>query len=159
SFAGTSFVSIDQIGKLKYASSIVNVDSDSTTPFGLGTFGYDDEGVPAHRDPVIADGLLVGVLSSCSTARTIGGISNATMRADGWSNFPLIRMTNMNLQPGEGTLEGLISETKRGILFDTNRSWSIDDKRINFQFATEVGREIRNGKLGRYLKNPVYSGV
>lgn len=159
SFAGTSFVSTDQIGKLKYAAPIVNVVSDSTAPLGLGTFGFDDDGVPATRDTIISDGILVGVLSSCSTAPTIKRSSNATMRADGWSNFPLIRMTNLNLLPGEQSLEGLIADTKNGVLLETNRSWSIDDKRINFQFATEVAREIKNGKPGRVYRNPVYSGV
>lgn len=159
SFAGTSFVAPDDVGTLRYGSPLVNVVADSTTPMGLGTFAYDDEGTPAMRDPVISGGRLVGVLTSAGTAHLLGRRSNATMRADGWGSFPIIRMTNVNLEPGTGTLDELIADTRDGFLLDTNKSWSIDDKRINFQFATEVAREIRNGKLGRLYRNPVYSGV
>lgn len=80
------------------------------------------------------------------------------MRADGWQHMPLIRMTNINLEPGSGSLEELIADTKEGLWLETNRSWSIDDRRLHFQFATELAREIRNGKLGRLYRNPVYRG-
>jgi TldD protein len=159
SFAGTSFIEPAMVGGLRYASPIVNVFSDSTVTGGLGTFAYDDEGVPAQRDPVIREGTLLGVLSSCSTAPRIGRVSNGTMRADGWSNFPLVRMTNVNLDPGEWELDALVADTKHGFLLETNKSWSIDDKRINFQFATETAREIRNGRLGKLYRNPVYTGA
>ena len=159
SFAGTSFVEPSMVGSLRYGAPIVNVSSDSTVSGGLGTFAFDDEGVPAQRDPVIRDGVLVGVLSSCSTAPRIGRASNGTMRADGWSHFPLVRMTNLNLEPGEWELDALVADTRHGFLLETNKSWSIDDKRINFQFATETAREIRNGKLGKLYRNPVYTGA
>ena len=80
------------------------------------------------------------------------------MRADGWNRIPLIRMTNINLEPGEWTLEGMIADTEEGLFLTTNRSWSIDDKRINFQFGTEIGWEIKHGKLGEMVKNPTYLG-
>lgn len=159
SFAGTSFVQPEDVGTLSYGSKLVNVYADSTCPRGLGTFAYDDEGVPAQRDAIIRNGVLVGVLSSCSTAPRIGLRSNGCMRANGWSNFPIVRMTNVSLEPGEWELDALIDDTKHGLLVETNRSWSIDDKRINFQFSTEVGREIRNGKVGRLFKNSVYTGI
>lgn len=159
SFAGTSFITPEDVGSLRYGSPIMNVSADSTTPRGLGTFAYDDEGVEAQSDPIVRDGTLVGVLSSCSTAPRINRKSNGAMRADSWMHFPLVRMTNVNLEPGESQLEDLIADTSNGLYVETNKSWSIDDKRINFQFATEVAREIRNGKLGRLLKNPVYTGV
>jgi TldD protein len=159
SFAGTSFLRPDMLGSFHYGSEIVNVTADATIPGGLGTFGYDDEGTPAQRVPIIREGVLVGFLSSCSTAPRLGLASNGTMRADGWQNFPLIRMTNINLEPGTWDRDALIADTKSGLLLQTNKSWSIDDQRINFQFSTEVAREIHNGKLGRLYKNPVYTGI
>jgi TldD protein len=81
------------------------------------------------------------------------------MRAEGWENFPLIRMTNINLLPQAGSLEDLISEVDDGIYMATNKSWSIDDKRKNFQFGCEIAWEIKNGKLGRMLKDPRYTGI
>ena len=158
-FAGTSFLTTDQLGKLMYGSSIVNMTADATIPGGLGTFGFDDEGVPAQSTPIVRDGLFVGYLTSRETAASLGGRSNGTMRADGWNRIPLIRMTNVNLEPGEWTLADMIADTDDGIYMETNRSWSIDDKRLNFQFGTEIGREIKNGKLGDLVKNPTYTGI
>ena len=159
SFAGTSFLKPGMVGVLKYGSKHVNVVADATVKGGLGTFGYDDEGVRAQCTPIIKNGIFKGFLSSCSTAPVIGITSSGAMRADGWSNIPLVRMTNVNLLPGEWDLQDLISDTKEGFLLEQNKSWSIDDKRINFQFATEVAREIKNGTLGQIYKNPVYTGV
>jgi TldD protein len=159
-YAGTSFVSAEDRGRLHYGSDRMSVTVDSTTPAGLGTFGYDDEGVPAQRTPLVVDGVLQGFLTSRETAAELGQASNGTMRADGWASLPLIRMTNVHLEPdpGGGTLDELIADTDDGLLMATNRSWSIDDKRVNFQFATEVAYEIRGGKLGRMYKNPTYDG-
>jgi TldD protein len=128
-------------------------------PGGLGTFGYDDEGVPAQRTPLIKDGIFVGYLTSRETASRFGQRSNGTMRADGWGNIPLIRMTNINLEPGEWELDDLITDTDEGIYMEMNKSWSIDDKRLNFQFGTEIAYEIRNGKWGDLLKNATYAGM
>ncbi|HEX2235211.1 MAG TPA: TldD/PmbA family protein [Actinomycetota bacterium] len=159
-FAGTSFVGLGDVGSLRYGSSIVNITADATVPGGLGTFGYDDEGVEAQSVDLVRDGILVGLQMSRETAGSVGAPrSNGTMRAEGWENFPLIRMTNINLLPGAGSLEDLIAEVDEGIYMETNKSWSIDDKRKNFQFGCEVGREIRNGRLGRMLKNPRYTGI
>lgn len=161
-FAGMSFLTLDQLGKLKYASDIVNVVADATPAHGpgLGTFAYDDEGVPSQNTPIIKDGLFVGYLTSRETAGAIGqNRSNASMRAEGWNRIPLIRMTNVSLLPGKGGLEDLIADTGYGIYMDTNRSWSIDDRRYNFQFGTEIGWEIKNGKRTRMLKNPSYGGI
>lgn len=159
SYAGTSFLSPEMVGHFKYGSGIVNVFADATFPGGLGTFGYDDEGVKAQRVPIISNGILVNVLTSRETAHHLGKESNGTMRADGWNRIPLIRMTNINLEPGEWTLEQMISDTDEGLFLSTNRSWSIDDKRINFQFGTEIGWEIQGGKLGDMVKNPTYTGI
>ncbi len=159
SLAGGSFLTVDKLGKLKYGSDIVNITADATIEGGLGSFGYDDEGVRAQRTPIIENGLFVGYLTSRETAPVIGKRSNGTMRADGWNRIPLIRMTNINLEPGEWKLDDLIADTKDGILLDINKSWSIDDKRLNFQFGVECAWEIKNGKRGRMFKNPVYTGI
>ncbi|MGQ9706170.1 MAG: TldD/PmbA family protein [bacterium] len=159
SYAGTSFLTTDKLGKLQYGSPIVNIVADATVKGGLGTFGFDDEGVPAQRTDIVKDGLFVGYLMSRETAPKIGRRSNGAMRADGWHSIPLIRMTNINLLPGEWTLEDLISDTDDGIFVSTNKSWSIDDKRVNFQFGCEIAWQIKNGKLTEIYKNPVYAGI
>ncbi|MDP9269220.1 MAG: TldD/PmbA family protein [Acidobacteriota bacterium] len=163
-FAGTSFLTLDKLRKLKYGTDIVNVVADATPAHGpgLGTFAYDDEGVAAQCTPIITNGRFTGYLSSRDTAAMIGlARSGGTMRAEGWSRLPIIRMTNVSILPGEQplTFEQLISDTEDGIYMQTNRSWSIDDKRYNFQFGCESGWEIKGGKLGRMLKNPSYSGI
>jgi len=159
SYAGTSFLNPGMVGHFKYGADIVNIVADATLSGGLGTFGYDDEGVKAQRVSIISDGILVNLLTSRETALHLGKESNGTMRADGWNRIPLIRMTNINLEPGEWTLEQMIADTDEGLLLTTNRSWSIDDKRINFQFGTEIGWEIRGGRLGEIVKNPTYTGI
>jgi len=158
-FAGTSFVKLEDVGKLRYGSKHVNVTADATIPGSLGSFGWDDEGVPAQRDHIIKDGLLVGLQTSRETAGALETTSNGCMRADGWNRIPLIRMTTVSLEPGTWALDDLIADTERGIYMETNNSWSIDDKRLNFQFACEIGWEIENGKLGRMVKQPNYTGI
>ncbi len=159
SYAGTSFLNPEMVGRFRYGSEAVNIVADATVPGGLGTFGYDDEGVPAQRVPIISNGVLVNLLTSRETAHHLGKESNGTMRADGWNRIPLIRMTNINLEPGTWTLQQIIEDTAEGVLLSTNRSWSIDDKRINFQFGTEIGWEIKGGRLGGMIKNPTYTGI
>ncbi len=161
-FAGMSFLTIEKLNHLKYGSDIVNVVADATPAHGpgLGTFAYDDEGVPGQCTPIIQDGQFVGYLTSRETAAAIGQTrSSGSMRAEGWNRIPIIRMTNVSLLPGKGTLEELIADTDDAIYFETNRSWSIDDRRYNFQFGTEIGWEVKNGKITRMLKNPTYAGI
>jgi TldD protein len=161
-FAGMSFLTLEKLGSLKYASEIVNVVADATPAHGpgLGTFAYDDEGVPAQSTSIIKDGLFVGYLTSRETAAAIRQArSGGAMRAESWNRIPLIRMTNVSLLPGAGKLADLIADTDDGIYMETNRSWSIDDRRYNFQFGTEIGWEIRGGKKTRMLKNPSYGGM
>lgn len=161
SYAGGSFLSPDKLGKLQYGSKLVNIYADATIPGSIGSFGYDDEGVKSQRTPIIKDGMFVGYLTSRETAPLLGRRSNGAMRAQSWNHIPLIRMVNINLEPGEEemTLDELISDTKNGILVSTNKSWSIDDLRLNFHFGCEIAWEIKNGKRGRILKNPVYTGI
>ena len=165
-YAGTSFLTTDKLGGFRYGSELVNVTADATLPGGLGTFGYDDEGVPAQSIPIVRGGIFVGYLTSRETAATLGQPllgkgqrSGGAMRADGWNRIPLIRMTNVNLEPGTWRFEDLIADTDDGIYMETNRSWSIDDKRLNFQFGTEIAWEIKKGKRGAMLKNATYTGI
>ncbi len=161
-YAGMSFLTLEKLGALRYASGIVNVVADATPAHGpgLGTFAYDDEGVPAQSTPIIKEGLFVGYLTSRESAAAIGQThSNGTMRADSWNRLPLIRMTNVSLLAGDWKLDDLIADTDDGVYMETNRSWSIDDRRYNFQFGTEIGWEIKDGKKTRMLKNPSYGGI
>ena len=161
SYAGTSFVSPDDLGRLRYGSELMNVTADATTPEALGTFGWDDEGVPARSMPLVREGVLRGFMSSRESAAAIGQErSGGCMRARGFDRQPVVRMTNVNLAAGDaGTLADLIAATERGIYMETNRSWSIDSRRLQFQFATEAAWEIVDGARGRLLKNPSYAGV
>ncbi len=161
-YAGMSFLTLDQLDRLRYGSSIVNVVCDARLDHGpgLGTFAFDDEGVAAQGADIIREGVFRGYMTSRETAAAVGAArSSGTMRADGWNRIPLIRMTNVSLLPGEQSLEEVFSGVDRAIYMETNRSWSIDDKRYNFQFGCEIGWEIRNGKRVRMLKNPTYSGI
>ena len=160
SFAGTSFLTTDKLGSLHYGSEHVSIDADATAPGGLGTFGYDDEGVPAQNVPLVENGVLVGYLTSRETAPQIGRRSMGSARAWTWSHIPLIRMTNINLRPGNaGSLEDLIADTREGIFMSVNKSWSIDDRRLNFQFGDQAGWLIKNGKRTQLVKNPTYTGI
>ncbi len=161
-FAGLSFLTLEKLRTLRYGSDIVNVVADARLEHGaaVGTFGYDDEGVPAQCTPIITNGLFTGYLSSRETAALVGEKhSGGTMRAESWNRLPIIRMTNVSLLPGTWKLDDLIADTDDAILMETNRSWSIDDHRYHFQFTTEIAWEIQNGKRGRMLKNPSYSGI
>jgi len=159
SYAGGSFLTLDKLNNFIYGSPKVNIIADATSPGGLGTFGYDDEGVPATKSYLINKGKFVGYLMSREDAFKIGLKSNGAARAENWNKIPLVRMTNINLLPGDLELEELIGNIKQGLYLDYNKSWSIDDKRLNFQFGTELAKEIKNGKLGKIYKNAVYQGI
>jgi TldD protein len=158
-YAGTSFLSPGDRGKLRYGSDKVTVVADATLAGGLGTFAYDDEGVAAQRTVLIEDGIFQNFTSGRDTATTLGLPSSGAMRADGWQNLPIIRMTNINLEPGEGTLAEIIGDTQDGVYMNTNQSWSIDDKRVNFQFGCEIAYRIEKGKLTQMYRNPNYTGI
>jgi TldD protein len=158
-FSGTSFLDPSELGTLRYGSEIVNIAIDNTLPRGFATVGYDDEGAKSVRSDVIRAGTLVGFEMSRDTARTIGRATNACVRAESWQHVPMIRMCNINLAPGDVPFEALFDGVKAGIYMESNRSWSIDDHRLNFQFGCQIGWEIRNGKRGRMVKNPTYAGV
>jgi len=159
-YAGTSFLVPKEKGKLKYGSESVNIVADATVPGGLGTFGYDDEGTKATRVDLIKRGLFVGYQTSRETAAELGlQQSSGGMRAMSPTMLPIIRMTNINLLPGDWKADEIVEDTKNGVLMMVNRSWSIDDRRLNFQFGTEIGWEIRNGSKEKIFKNPTYTGM
>jgi TldD protein len=158
-YAGTSFLKPSDLGELRYGSTFMNVTADATTERGLGTFAFDDEGVPAARVPVVEEGVLRGFLSSRETAALIGDGRGGSMRADGWSRMPLVRMTNLHLEPGSGSLDDVLADVDDGVFLCTNKSWSIDDKRLNFQFGTQIAWEIKKGRLGRMYRDATYMGV
>ena len=158
-YAGSSFVTPEDRGRLRYASDLVSITADATLPGGLGSFGWDDEGVPAQRTPIIVDGVFQDFISSRETASVLGLPSSGAMRADGWQHLPLIRMTNISIEPREGTLADIIGDTRDGIFMSTNTSWSIDDKRVNFQFGCEIAWRIRDGRLAEMYRNPNYTGI
>jgi TldD protein len=159
-FAGTSWLELPKLGSLRFGSELMNVTADATLKGSLGSFGFDDEGTPAHPVDIVKDGIWVGALSGRDSA-ALAGIerSGGAVRADGFDRIPMVRMTNVGLLPGTDSLESMIAATDDGIHMDTNRSWSIDDKRLNFQFGCEIGWEIKGGKRGRLLKNPTYTGI
>ncbi|MGI9100636.1 MAG: TldD/PmbA family protein [Solirubrobacteraceae bacterium] len=160
-YAGTSWVSPADLGTLRYGSEQLRITADATLPGGLGSFGWDDEGVAAARTELIDEGILRRALSDRQSAAAIGlERSGGCARADGFARQPIVRMTNVSIEPGDaGTLADLVADTGEGLYLETNRSWSIDDRRLHFQFATETAREIRGGELGRLLRNPSYAGV
>ncbi|HLY81512.1 MAG TPA: TldD/PmbA family protein, partial [Acidimicrobiales bacterium] len=159
-YAGTSWLDIKQRGQLVFGSSLMNITADATLPGALGSFGYDDEGTPAQCVDIVREGRWVGVLSGRDSAPLAGlATSGGMVRADGYNRLPMVRMTNVGLLPGESSLEAMVEATDDGILMDTNRSWSIDDKRLNFQFGCEIGWEIKGGRRARMVRNPTYTGI
>jgi TldD protein len=158
-FAGTSWLDLDQLGSLHYGSELMNITIDPTIPGALGSFGFDDEGSPAIKRDAVREGRWVGVLAGRDSAAVAGLDYAGSVRADGWARLPMVRMTNVGLEPGPHTLDEMIAATDDGVLMDINRSWSIDDKRLNFQFGCEIGWEIKNGRRGRLLRNPTYTGI
>ncbi len=158
-YAGGSFVKPEDRGNLKYGSDLMTITCDPTLKGGLGSYAYDDDGVKTFRENLITNGVFEKFMSSRDSAPYIGATSNACNRADGYSKLPIVRMPNVNLEPGTFTLDELIADTKEGFLFSNNRSWSIDDHRVNFQFGCEAAWEIIDGKLGQMYKNPNYTGI
>jgi len=159
-FVGKSFLTLDRFNNnYRYGSDIVNLTADATIPGALGTFGWDDEGVPAQRTPIVTNGIFTGYLMSRDTAPILGLSSNGCVRADSWNRLPMIRMTNVSLEPRNWKLDELIADTEDGLFLSINKSSSIDDLRLNFQFGVEMAYEIKNGKLGQIYKNATYTGI
>jgi TldD protein len=152
-FAGTSFLMPDMLGTFRYGSPVINLTADAVTPGGLGTFGWDDEGTPAQTSPIVRDGIFTGYLSNRDSAAAIGQLSNGCARATSWGRIPIVRMTNLRQEPGSGSLADLVAGVEDGLYLETPSSWSLDDKRMNFNFSVQLCREIKGGQFtGRVFK-------
>jgi len=158
-FAGTSFVRLEDRGRLRFASEIVNIAGDRTQEGALATAGYDDEGVACGRWPMIEDGVLVDFQTTRELAASIGeSASRGCCHADSWESVPFQRMPNISMQPGsrEITVDEMIATTEEGIYIVGDGSFSIDQQRYNFQFGGQTFWEIRDGRITRMLRDVAY---
>ncbi|PHV10484.1 TldD/PmbA family protein [Chitinimonas sp. BJB300] len=158
-YAGTSFVKPEMFGTYQYGSALLNVTYDPTRSNEFASFGWDDDGTPAQKVWLIEDGLLKTPLGGAISQARAGLLGVATSRACSWNRAPIDRMANLNIEPGDTSLASMIASVERGVLMDTNVSWSIDDSRNKFQFGCEYGQLIENGELKGVVKNPGYRGI
>ncbi|WP_271412063.1 TldD/PmbA family protein [Pseudomonas sp. Q1-7] len=158
-YAGTSFIGLEDFGRYQYGSPLLNVSFDPGIPEELASYSFDDDGMPARKEMLIKDGLLLRPLGGALSQQRSGLPGVANSRAGSWNRAPIDRMANLNLEPGDRSLDQLIGGIEHGVLMSTNRSWSIDDARNKFQFGCEWGRLIENGELKGVVKNPNYRGV
>lgn len=162
-YAGTSFITLKDLGKLKYGSTLFNVVADRTYPGGMGTVGYDDDGVKTQKWQIVKDGILVGLQTNRETAHYIGETeSRGCTFANHWRNYPFLRMPNIQLEPGpEGspTVDQMIADVKDGVLVDGTGSFSIDQQRYNGQFGGNAFWEIKNGKRTRMVTDFTYNAI
>jgi predicted Zn-dependent protease len=158
-YAGTSFVTPEMFGTYRYGSELLNVAHDPTIANEFAAYGWDDDGAPAQKQLLIQDGILQRPLGGAISQARAGlpGVANA--RACSWNRPPIDRMANLNIEPGNATLAEMIGSVRRGVMMDTNVSWSIDDSRNKFQFGCERGVLIEDGQLTQVVKNPNYRGI
>src|SRR5438876_743784 len=159
-FAGTTFMWPEDRGKLRYGSPHVSMTADATVPGGMGTFGWDDDGVPAMRTKLIDKGTFVGYLTSRETAGALGlPVAIGSARAEGWQHFPIVRMVNVSLDPGTVAYADLLRGVDSGLLLEAPASYSLDDKRQNFHFSTQSARVIRDGALEGYVRGVAFQSL
>jgi len=158
-FAGTSFVTPDMFGHFRYGSELLNVTHDPMRPEQFATYRWDDDGAPAEKVYLIRNGILERPLGGTVSQARAGLAGVANSRACSWNRPPIDRMANLNIEPGNSTLADMIKSVERGVLMNTNVSWSIDDSRNKFQFGCEWGRLIEDGELKGVVKNPNYRGI
>ena len=158
-YAGWSFVQLEDFGKLKYGSNLLNVSFDPTLEGEYASYGYDDSGYIANKEYLIQNGILMRGLGGLESQKraNIDGVAN--FRSCSWNRAPIDRMANINLEPGNSSIDDMISSIEHGIYIQTNRCWSIDDFRRKFQFGCEYGKLIENGKLTKTVKNPNYRAI
>ncbi len=166
-FAGGSFVTLEDFGKLRYGSPKLTARADATLPNSPGSFGYDDDGVPCQNTLLIDRGILVGAITgrqmveeaNARARKSIFVESGGANRATAFYRVPIERMTNINIDPGQdGALDDIVSQTEKGIILDGDRSWSIGSNREQFHFGNEIGWMVDDGKVGRVVKNATYKG-
>ena len=159
-FAGTSFMWPKDRGILRYGSEHVSMTADATLPGGMGTFGWDDDGVPAMRTKLVDKGIFVGYLTSRETAAALGmPVAIGSARAEGWQHFPIVRMVNVSLDPGPRSYAEILKGVDDGLLLEAPASYSLDDKRQNFHFSTQAARVIRNGELHGYVRGVSFQSL
>jgi len=159
-FAGTTFMWPKDRGTLRYGSEHVSMTADATIPGGMGTFGWDDDGVPAMTTKLIDRGVFVGYLTSRETAAALGlpvGIGSA--RAEGWQHFPIVRMVNVSLDPGPNSYAEVLGGVQSGLLLEAPASYSLDDKRQNFHFSTQAARVIKGGEIQGYVRGVSFQSL
>jgi predicted Zn-dependent protease len=159
SYAGRSFVTADMFGRYRYGSDLLNVTFDPGRPGEFASYAFDDEGEPARPESLIRAGILLRPLGGMLSRSRAGTGGVACTRASGWNRPPIDRMANVNLEPGQASLDEMIATVDRGIYMETNSSWSIDDSRLKFQFGCERARLIRGGKLREVVRKPNYRGI
>ena len=159
-FAGTTFMWPEDRGKLRYGSPHISMTADATVLGGMGTFGWDDDGVPAMRTKLVDKGIFVGYLTSRETAGALGvPVAIGSARAEGWQHFPIVRMVNVNLDAGTTPYADLLRGVESGLLMEAPASYSLDDKRQNFHFSTQSARVIRNGQLEGYVRGVAFQSL
>src|ERR1700750_2324720 len=162
-YAGTSFVKLSDVGKLKYGSKLMNVTGDRTMPGGMATIGYDDDGVKTTEFPIIRDGILVGLQTNRETAPQIGDkASKGCTSASSWRDYPFLRMPNVRLEAGgkgSPNVAQMIADTKDGVLIDGRGSYSIDQQRYNGQFGGKCFWAVKNGKITRMVTDVTYNAI
>jgi len=166
-FAGGSFVRLSDFGTLRYGSEKLTARADATIPNSPGSFGYDDDGIPAQNNLLIDKGLLVGAITGRQMVEEANARANKVIfegssganRATSFYRVPIERMTNINIDPGDdGTLDDIVKNTERGIILDGDKSWSIGSNREQFHFATDIGWLVEDGQVTRVVKNSTYQG-
>lgn len=167
SFAGGSFVRLEDFGKLRYGSEKLTARANALEPNSPGSFGFDDDGVPAQDNLLIDKGILVGAITgrqmveeaNAKAKKQIFEGSSGANRATSFYRVPIERMTNINIDPGtDGSLEDIIANTKYGLVLDGDKSWSIGSNREQFHFACDIGWLVEDGKKKQVVKNPTYRG-
>ena len=167
SYAGGSFVNLMDFDQLTYGSDKLTVFADGTIQNSPGSFGYDDDGVQAKKTVLIENGVLKDAITSRQMASEANRITDKTLfkesgganRASSYNRIPIERMTNINIAAGnDGDLNEIVKNCETGLLVDSPLSWSIGSNRENFHFACEAGWLIKDGKIGKMVKSPSYSG-
>ena len=159
-YAGTSFATTEKLGNFRYGSPLVNLVADGTVPGGLATRGYDDDGVRQQRWPIVQQGILKGYMTNRELAHTIEeGGSRGCNRAETWGDIPIVRINNLSLMPGDTGWDELVAGVDDGVIMDSNNSWSIDQRRLNFQFGCEIGWRVQKGRITGLVRNPTYQGM
>ncbi len=158
-YAGTTFVTMDMLGSYQYGSELLNITFDPTISEEFATYAFDDDGVKAKKEYIIRNGILERALGGATSQARAGKPGVANSRACSWNRQPIDRMANLNLEPGDSTMDEMVGAIEAGVYMKRNNSWSIDDSRNKFQFGCEYGRVIKNGEFGEVVKKPNYKGI